>query len=238
MQISNGFHFIEPWIGSVLGDICTSGNHVLSPRQVCSSMSLKLHSYLWFSEKSSDAGGANSSSNTSLHQANVVNPTQYRFSSAYIKLFKNIHIFDKETKQWWGFIIKWACSVPVYIDVSLGAIIKCGGNRILRKKPKGGEANWEATFHFMYPKREPLIKSGGSSCCSIYWKPVLLHLLSVKSQEPRQDGKKIKAQTLLRTTHLSGIHSIFRLRTTHLPPPFPATELRFTGLDNNIRSNS
>lgn len=74
----------------------------------------------WFLEKPFD-GGSNSSdnSNVSLHQANAINPTRYRFSSAYIQLFKNIHTFDDKTNTSWGFSIKWACSVPVYIDVVL-----------------------------------------------------------------------------------------------------------------------
>lgn len=74
----------------------------------------------WFLEKPFD-GSSNSSdnSNASLHQANAINPTRYRFSSAYIQLFKNIHIFDDKTNTSWGFSIKWACSVPVYIDVVL-----------------------------------------------------------------------------------------------------------------------
>jgi len=61
---------------------------------------------------------SNGTSTNSLHQNGVVNPTHYRLSSAYIRLFTNIRFTDSKNIKW-RFEVKWACSVPVYIQKQL-----------------------------------------------------------------------------------------------------------------------
>ncbi|KAL7077081.1 hypothetical protein ACQ4LE_004010 [Meloidogyne hapla] len=55
-------------------------------------------------------------SNNSLHSnSDNINPTKYRFSSAYIQLLKSIR-FESRDGKIWGFKIHWASSVNVYIQ--------------------------------------------------------------------------------------------------------------------------
>uniref|UniRef100_A0A914LMX3 phosphoethanolamine N-methyltransferase n=1 Tax=Meloidogyne incognita TaxID=6306 RepID=A0A914LMX3_MELIC len=55
-------------------------------------------------------------SNNSLHSnSDSINPTKYRFSSAYIQLLKSIN-FKSGDGTVWGFKIHWASSVNVYIQ--------------------------------------------------------------------------------------------------------------------------
>lgn len=46
----------------------------------------------------------------------TVNPTHYRLSSVYIELLKAIRFVDKNNEEW-RFNVKWAQSVPTYIEV-------------------------------------------------------------------------------------------------------------------------
>lgn len=46
----------------------------------------------------------------------TTNPTQYRLSSIYIKLLNTIQFVDENGKVW-RFNVKWAKSVPTYIEV-------------------------------------------------------------------------------------------------------------------------